>query len=148
MLNKRKQRIKYIFTDFVMAATAWLLFNLLRFVEVAQYNFSSLPDYLLFYQVLEGQILIPICWLIIYFFSGYYNKPFGKSRIGELFSTFVTATIGSVLIFFIVVLNDLPHSFQIYYKLFFSLYGLHFVMTYIGRTLITYHALKKTWRHE
>ena len=148
MINKRRQRIRYILTDFATAAIAWLLFNLLRFVEVAQNDFSSLTDYLLFYQVLEGQILIPLCWLVIYFFSGYYNKPFGKSRLGELFSTFVTATIGSVLIFFIVVLNDLPQSFHIYYKLFFSLYGLQFALTYTGRALITYHALKKTWRHE
>ena len=148
MINKRRQRIRYIIIDFVTAATSWLLFNLLRFVEVAQNDFSSLTDYLLFYQVLEGQILIPLCWLIIYFFSGYYNKPFGKSRIEELFSTFVVVTIGSVLIFFIVVLNDLPESFQIYYKLFFSLYGLQFILTYTGRALITFHALKKMWRHE
>ena len=130
------------------AATTWLLFNLLRYFEVAHDDFSSLSDYLLFFQVLEGQILIPLCWLIIYFFSGYYNKPFGKSRIGELFSTFLTASIGSVMIFFIVVLNDLPKSFQIYYKLFFGFYGMQFILTYIGRTLITYHASKKTLRHE
>ena len=148
MINKREQRKKYILADFATAASAWLLFNLVRFVEVAQYDFSSLSDYLLYYQVLEGQILIPLCWLIIYFFSGYYNKPFGKSRIGELFSTFVAVTIGSVLIFFIVVLNDLPQSFHIYYTLFFSLFGLQFILTYVARALITYHAIKKTLRHE
>ena len=148
MISKRKQRIKYVLTDFVTAAIAWLLFNLLRFSEVAQYNFSSLSDYLLFYQVLEGQILIPLCWLVIYFFSGYYNKPFGKSRIGELFSTFVTVATGSVLIFFIVVLNDLPQSFHIYYKLFFALCILQFFLTYLGRVSITYHAIRKSRRHE
>jgi len=148
MINKRRQRIKYIFTDFITAAIAWLLFNLLRYFEVAQNDFNSLSDYLLFFQVLEGQIIIPLCWLIIYFFSGYYNKPFGKSRIGELFSTFLAVSIGSVMIFFIVVLNDLPNSFQIYYKLFFGLYGLQFILTYAGRAIITYHAAKKTLRHE
>ena len=148
MINKRKQRIRYISADFITAAIAWLLFNLLRYSEVAQDNFSTLSDYLLFSQVLEGQILIPLCWLIIYFFSGYYNKPFGKSRIGELFSTFLTVSIGSVMIFFIVVLDDLPKSFQIYYKLFFSFYGLQFIVTYISRSIITYHAAKKTLRHE
>ena len=142
-MNKRRQRIAYILTDFVTAALAWLLFNLLRFSEVARYDFGSLSDYLLFYQVLEGQILIPVFWLIIYFFSGYYNKPFGKSRIGELFSTFVTVVTGSVLIFFIVLLNDLPESFKVYYKLFFSLCGLQFFLTYTGRAFITHYALRK-----
>ena len=131
-----------------MAAISWLLFNLLRFSEVAQYEFDSLPEFLLFYQVLEGQILIPLFWLIIYFFSGYYNKPFGKSRVGEFFSTFVSVAIGAVLIFFIVVLNDLPESFQVYYRLFFSLCGLQFLLTYTSRLCITYHSLRKVWRHE
>ena len=148
MMNKRRQRLKYILMDAIIAAITWLLFNLLRYSEVAHYDFSSLSEYLLFYQVLEGQILIPLFWLIIYFFSGYYNKPFGKSRIGEIFSTFITVTIGSVLIFFIVVLNDLPESFHIYYTLFFSLYGLQFILTYTGRAFITNHALRKSRRRE
>lgn len=130
------------------AAGTWLLFNLLRYAEVAHYDFSSLSEYLLFYQVLEGQILIPLFWLIIYFFSGYYNKPFGKSRISELFLTFITVTAGTVLIFFVVVLNDLPQSFHIYYELFFWLYGLQFVLTYTGRVLITNHAWRKLHRRE
>lgn len=148
MMNRQRQTIKYILTDFSTAAIAWLLFNLLRFSEVAQYEFSSLANFLLHYQVLEGQVLIPLFWLIIYFFSGYYNKPFGKSRIGELFTTFATVTIGTVMIFFIVVLNDLPNSFRIYYKLFFCLYGLQFCLTYMCRIAITSHALRKQRRRE
>lgn len=145
-MDKRKQRIKYILSDGIVAAIVWLLFNLLRYAEVAHIDFSSLSEFLLFYQVVEGQILIPISWLILYFFSGYYNEPFGKSRIGELFSTFVTVTIGAVMIFFIVVLNDLPPSFEIYYKLFFSFYGMQFLLTYLCRLSITNHALRKMRR--
>lgn len=140
--------MKYIVSDGITAALVWWLFNLLRYEEVSYKDFESLSQYLLFYQVVEGQILIPICWLILYFFSGYYNKPFGKSRIGELFSTFVTVTIGAVLIFFIVVLNDLPQSFHIYYKLFFSFYGMQFLLTYSCRLAITSHALRKSRRRE
>ena len=131
-----------------MAAVAWLLFNLLRYFEVAQYEFSTLSEFLLFYQVIEGQILIPLFWLILYFFSGYYNKPSGKSRVGEFFLTLVTVVIGSVLIFFIVVLDNLPESFHVYYKLFFGLCGLQFTLTYTGRLCITYHSLRKVWRRE
>jgi len=147
-MNKHRQRFIYIFTDILAAAVTWLLFNLLRYAEVAQYEFNSLSEYLLFYQVLKGQILIPLFWLIIYFFSGYYNKPFGKSRLGELFLTFITVTVGTILIFFIVVLNDLPQSFHIYYDLFFWLYGMQFVLTYAGRALITNYALRKSHHRE
>ena len=147
-MNKRKQRIVYILTDFITASIVWLLFNLFRYQEVAQYQFDSVSDFLLFFQVLKGQILIPLCWLIIYFISGYYNKPFWKSRVGELFSTFVSIMIGSVIIFFTVLLNELPQSFHVYYKLFFFLFTLQFLLTYMGRAVITNYSLRKLWRHE
>ncbi|RHJ95188.1 sugar transferase [Parabacteroides bouchesdurhonensis] len=148
-MKKSWQAQKYIISDFLTATVAWLLFNLLRYREVAVYGgFSALPDYLLFKPVLEGQILIPFFWLTLYYFSGYYNKPFGKSRIGELFTTFVTVLIGVTFAFFVFVLNDLPRSFHIYYKLFFSLFGLQFFLTYIPRLLITQDGLRRIKQRE
>lgn len=113
-------------------------------MELAIYEgASSFGNYLIYKQVLGGQLLVPLFWLILYYFSGYYNKPFGKSRLTELFSTFVTSLIGVILLFFIVVLNDLPRSFHIYYELFFVLFGLQFVLTYIPRLMITQAGLRK-----
>lgn len=148
-MNKHKQILKYLITDFLMAAIVWLLLSILRYYEVAQYEgFSSLESFLLFHQVIKGQLLIPFFWWLLYYFSGYYNQAFGKSRIGELFSTFVSVSIGVVLIFFIVILNDLPKSFEIYYTIFFSYYLLQFFATYLCRYLITSHALRKMRRGE
>ena len=143
-MNKRRFRITYIGLDFLTASLTWLLFNLLRYSEVAQYEFGSLPDFLLFVQVVKGQIMVPLFWLVIYALSGYYNKPVGKSRIGELFSTFATVVIGSVIIFFIVVLNDLPPSFEIYYRFFFSLCAIQFALTYTVRFFLTKYAIRKS----
>jgi exopolysaccharide biosynthesis polyprenyl glycosylphosphotransferase len=147
-MNRRRQIRKYIASDFLAAVVTWLLFNLLRYSEVAKYDFASPGDYLLYYQVLKGQVLIPFFWLFIHFLSGYYNKPFDRSRIGELFTTFVSVTAGTVLIFFTVILNDLPKSFHIYYKLFFTLWGLQFLLACTGRMWITGHALRKIRNHE
>jgi exopolysaccharide biosynthesis polyprenyl glycosylphosphotransferase len=147
-MNNRRQTIKYLVSDFLAAIVTWLLFNILRYNEVALYDFFSLKDYLLFYQVIKGQVLIPFFWIFIYFLSGYYNKPFGKSRIGELFVTFTSVVIGSVFIFFVVLLNDLPESFQVYYTLFFALFCIQFILTYSCRILITNRALRKIWNHE
>jgi len=148
-MNKTRQTAKYIITDFLIANVAWLLLNLIRYHEVAQYEgFQTIRDFLLFHQVLKGEILIPIFWLILYYFSGYYNQPFGKSRINELFNTFVTVTIGVVFVFFVVVLDDLPESFQIYYIIFFSYFFMQFFFTYLCRYLITRHTLHKVQQHE
>ena len=148
-MNKVKQTAKYVTVDFLIATVVWLILNLIRYHEVAQYEgFTTIPSFLLFHQVLKGEILIPIFWLILYYFSGYYNRPFGKSRIDELFNTFVTVTIGVVFVFFVVVLDDLPDSFQIYYIIFFSYCFMQFFVTYLCRYLITRHALRKVKRRE
>lgn len=76
-------------------------------------------------------------------FSGYYNKPFGKSRLTELFSTFITVLIGTIFVFFALLLDDIPRSINIYYRLFFGMFGLQFFITYIPRLLITQSGVRK-----
>lgn len=143
-MDKKKQARKYIISDLITATVAWSLFNVLRYYEVGAYDgFTSLGSYFTHFTIWEGQILIPVFWLILYYFSGYYNKPVGKSRLAEFFSTLLTVTVGVILIFFIVVLNDLPRSFEIYYELFFSLFFLQFVLTYVFRLYITQDCIKK-----
>jgi exopolysaccharide biosynthesis polyprenyl glycosylphosphotransferase len=148
-MNKRKQILKYLLSDFFAATFVWIALNELRYVEIAQHEgFSSLGSFFGSYPVLKGQVLIPLFWLILYYFSGYYNRLFGKSRIDELFTTFVTVSIGVVVIFFYVILNDLPESFDIYYKIFFTYYLLQFFLTYACRSFITNHALRKVQQRE
>lgn len=137
-MNKSWQREKYIISDFLTASVAWLCFNIFRYHELAfTYGFSSLKSYLFSSKVMEGQILVPFMWLVLYFFSGYYNKPFGKSRIGELFTTFFTSAIGVTVLFLGFVLNDLPSEYQVYYRFFVFLFTFHFLLTYLARLSIT-----------
>lgn len=143
-MKKSKQAGKYILSDYLSASVAWLLFNVLRYeVFAIDEGASSLLDYLQYPGVLTGQAIIPFFWLVLYYFSGYYNKPFGKSRLTELFSTFITVLIGTLVVFFALMLDDIPHSFKIYYKLFFGLFGLQFIVTYIPRLLITQDGVRK-----
>ena len=87
-MKKSKQAGKYILSDFISASVAWLLFNILRYeVFAIDEGADSLLDYLQYPGVLGGQVVIPLFWLVLYYFSGYYNKPFGKARLTELFST-------------------------------------------------------------
>lgn len=148
-MKRNREALKYIISDFISACVAWFLFNWLRYQEVAVYEgATSFSTYLNYDQVLKGQLLVPFFWMGLYYFSGYYNKPLAKSRLTELFSTFVTVLIGVVFIFFVVVLNDLPRSFHVYYELFFVLFGLQFCLTYIPRLAVTQYGLKKIRNRE
>ena len=148
-MKKSKQAGKYILSDFISASVAWLLFNILRYeVFAIDEGADSLLDYLQYPGVLGGQVVIPLFWLVLYYFSGYYNKPFGKSRLTELFSTFITVLIGTVFVFFALLLDDIPRSIDIYYKLFFGMFGFQFFITYIPRLLITQSWMRKIKNRE
>jgi len=148
-MKKSKQAGKYILSDFISASVAWLLFNILRYeVFAIDEGADSLLDYLQYPGVLGGQVVIPLFWLVLYYFSGYYNKPFGKSRLTELFSTFITVLIGTVFVFFALLLDDIPRSIDIYYKPFFGMFGLQFFITYIPRLLITQSGMRKIKNRE
>lgn len=148
-MKKSKQAGKYILSDFISASVAWLLFNILRYeVFAIDEGADSLLDYLQYPGVLGGQVVIPLFWLVLYYFSGYYNKPFVKSRLTELFSTFITVLIGTVFVFFALLLDDIPRSIDIYYKLFFGMFGLQFFITYIPRLLITQSGMRKIKNRE
>ena len=148
-MKKSKQAGKYILSDFISASVAWLLFNILRYeVFAIDEGADSLLDYLQYPGVLGGQVVIPLFWLVLYYFSGYYNKPFGKSRLTELFSTFITVLIGTVFVFFALLLDDIPRSIDIYYKLFFGMFGLQFFITYIPRLLIMQSGMRKIKNRE
>lgn len=148
-MKKSKQAGKYILSDFISASVVWLLFNILRYeVFAIDEGADSLLDYLQYPGVLGGQVVIPLFWLVLYYFSGYYNKPFGKSRLTELFSTFITVLIGTVFVFFALLLDDIPRSIDIYYKLFFGMFGLQFFITYIPRLLITQSGMRKIKNRE
>lgn len=67
-MSKSWQREKYIISDFLTASAAWLCFNIFRYQELAvTYGYSSLKSYLISSKVMEGQILVPFMWLVLYF---------------------------------------------------------------------------------
>lgn len=148
-MKRSIQACKYIVSDFVASSVVWLLFNLIRYQEIAIYEgFGDAFSYLTHSTSLWGQLVVPCFWIVLFWLSGYYNKPFGKSRITELFSTFVTVSVGVVALFFLLILNDLPRSYHIYYDIFFSLWSLQFLGVYLPRLGITQAGKRKIKRGE
>lgn len=147
-MKKKTQLFKYLLADYVSASLAWFVFNIVRYYLMAQDSFSSLPDFMGYIHVVKGQIVIPFGWLILHYYSGYYNKTLGKSRLSEFFTTLATALTGSVVIFFCILLANLPPSIRIYYEQFSCLFLFSFLFTYIFRLFITSHAAKKIQNRE
>ena len=140
-MNRKKQILKYVIADYITANIAWFLFNIVRFEKSAIYEgYWELNEYLTNFYILVGQVVVPFIWLALYYYSGCYNQAFRKSRLMELTATLLCSFIGSVLLFFLVLLDDLPVFYELYYKLTGALFLIHFALTYSVRFCITQRA--------
>lgn len=145
MITAARQRVKYIISDFLTANVALIIFNFVRYntLESANISFRTFKDFALSGSLLVEQMIIPIVFIFIYYLSGYYNKPFHKSRIQELFTTMSASLITTLLIFFALLTDDLTKLRATNYELLFYLFSISFAITYIGRLIITMNAYYK-----
>ncbi|MCM1110697.1 MAG: sugar transferase [Clostridium sp.] len=144
MISERRQRTIYVVADWLSTNFAWFLFNLSRYAMLDHGRVGwSLKSYLVSGTVIAGQILFPLVMLGVYWLSGYYNNVFNKSRTEELTSTFTSTLIGAILIFFMVLLNDMSDNLWQDYSLFGVMIGILFVCVYLIRWIITSHATRK-----
>ncbi len=152
MISATFQRIKYIVGDYLTANVGLCLFNIVRFFTLDRTNtgFGDLGAFLMSPNLLIEQIIIPLVLLFIYYLSGYYNRPFQKSRLQELFTTFVSSLIAGLLIYFALLTNDQVKLRATNYELITALVLLIFAVTYVVRLSITVSALrqmrKRNWK--
>lgn len=139
MVNESRQRLIYVLSDFVMTNIAWLLFNIIRYYFIVEPTMQqdSLISFLTLKPVLIGQLILPLMMELIYYISGYYNVVFGRSRLDELLNTIASVVIGSIVIFFITIIDDPIPDRASNYELLILLIGLLFVCVYSVRFMIT-----------
>lgn len=136
-MNRKIQALKYLLFDYISAASAWFLFYHFRkeYIESVNYGYDIPVNYdLNFFIALFG---LPLFWIMIYSSFGYYKSVFRKSRLLELGQTFVTTILGVIIIFFVLILDDVVFSYKDYYASSGTLFILHFLLTYIPRVILT-----------
>ncbi len=136
-MNKPLQVAKYLILDFLAAAISWSAFFIYRKTVIEPQRFGIDIPIEFNSKYLLGLILIPVFWLTVYYITGFYKNIYRRSRLIELGQTFATSLFGVIIIFFTLILDDFIQSYKNYYQLFFTLFGLHFILTYFFRLLIT-----------
>lgn len=132
-----------------MVNIGWLAFNIIRFFSLPHdYEVISLNRWLVSGPIVLGQILFPLMMLCIYGISGYYNRPFYKSRMDEILSTLISSFAGMLIIFFAVLINDnIPERLQ-NYELMLILWGCLCVPAYAARLCLTQSAIRRVRQGE
>jgi exopolysaccharide biosynthesis polyprenyl glycosylphosphotransferase len=127
--------IWYAISDYVAALVTWVLFYKVREsllpAEIFTANFSS-DNYMLWASI----FLIPFGWLAFYLLIGSYQSIYKKSRFVEFTNTFLCSMIGCMVLFFLIVLDDLHDSYTYYYLSFGALFIIQFSLTFLGRLVI------------
>lgn len=142
-MNKTRQVILYILWDAIAACGAWTLFFIYRknVVEAAKHGYE-IPingDVNLW----VGMMVLGFIWLGLYYTSGFYFNIFRRSRLRDFVSTFNSSLLGSLIIFFALILDDSVKYYTDYYKSLITYFSLHFVLTIIGRLIISTRTIHK-----
>ena len=135
---KNKQiRIYYIIADLIALKLGWICFGCIRFMKGAVVHYTSLADFFFNAKMVVNLFELLAFWMVIFVLSGYYNKVIGKSRLDEFFQTFFSLLLGTLVVFFFVILDDVPWTYRVYYNLTVYLFASMFVFVYGFRFIIT-----------
>lgn len=134
--HKKINTAWYALSDFMLAALSWTCFYFFRKWLLDEPVIE--PGFLQTANIFRLEIfLIPIGWLVLFSLSGSYHSLYKKSRLIEFANTFTQIFIGSMILFFLLILNDVnPEYLKYYYQSFSSLVFIHFLFIFSGRYLI------------
>jgi len=128
----------YVFSDFLMASLAWGIMYFLRKyflgLTVSEDGELAIDD-----NFWLGITLVPLGWVILYTLVGSYRSLYKKSKLQEITTVFICSLIGTAFLYFTIILNDIQEdnrSYKYYYLAYFTLLGIHLLLTIIGRMII------------
>ena len=130
---QKKQSIKYILCDFLAAVLSWAALYAFRKIalEPGPSQWQDDPNLYL------GLCIVPLGWLALYTIQGTYRNVLRKARLKELLDTALATLIGSVVLFFALLIDDKVGPSRNHYISFLFLLGVHFILTYSLRLLLT-----------
>lgn len=135
-MNRKKFIIQYLVSDFIGSGLAWTLFFIYRklFIEPAKFGYKVPIDFdKNFYFAI---LLIPVYWVIIYWIAGTYHNIHKKSRFKEFVLTIIITFLGTIILFFFLLLDDQVKSYQVYRYTFITLLLLQFFILSVFRLSI------------
>lgn len=140
MTKQRNLKALFITLDFLTAGIAWLLFFYYRKHSIEQVDFEVSN------QLYVGLVIVPVFWIALYYFLGTYNNLRRMYMMRILSFSFKAYFIGSLLIFFALLLDDEIAQQTDYYKLLLSLFFIHTFVSILPRFIVTFYLVKQIAR--
>lgn len=136
-MTERQQTVLSVIFDYLSALTVWFIFYAYRVTEVEK---SDLVFKGSFY---KGIVLVPLFWILLYILQGTYRNVHRGYRLKTIKQTFFGTLLGTVVVFFALLLNDYVYSYVQFYSMILVLFTLHFFITLLPRIVITTILVKR-----
>ncbi len=147
-MNRPKQVTKYVVSDVIASALAWVLFFLFRKVYIESNIYGQEVGIELDDNFFLGLILIPLFWVGLYTLLGMYRSIFHRHRIRELGQMLLATISGVIVLFFLVLIDDQIANYQYYYKSLFALFLFQFTLGFFPRFILTTQTVKRIHRRK
>jgi exopolysaccharide biosynthesis polyprenyl glycosylphosphotransferase len=126
----------YIFFDYISALLVWILFYIFRKSYLEYFPFELSSDLFNNQNFINGILIIPAFWLILYILFDSYKDIYRMSRLSEFIRTIISVFVGTIIIFFLLILNDIVYysdGYKSYYISFIVLFFTHLLATLFFR---------------
>jgi len=127
----------FVLMYWITATSAWIIFYYFRKTTIEKVDFTVGES---FYW---GVGLIPVLWILLYYLQGTYHDLKRLYRFKLFNLTFIATLIGTIFIFFTLLLDDAISGYQLYYKSIFLLFGIHFFVCLLPRLIFTTILVKR-----
>ena len=140
----KTERFKLVLTDYLTANISVLCFNIFRCFLASGRNvaFDEILSFICKPKLAFEQLLIPLALLFIFWLSGFYNNPIGKSRSYELLNTVLVTMISTILIHLALLTNDQMNSIEENLIQIWTIFCIFFIFTVTGRLIVINNQIK------
>lgn len=136
-MNKTRQVLFYIISDFIAATGAWTLFHMYRKVNIESVKYGMDVPVYFDQKFFAGLGVVVLFWLSLYGISGSYRNIYRRSRLKEFGQVWMLSFLGVLVIFFTLLLDDTVINYRTYYLSPLTLFFTHFLLTATGRMILT-----------
>lgn len=144
MTIETRQRIKCIAADYVAVVLALLVFNICRYEWfIERESMASLADFLTSRTIVTGMLVFPLMMTGIYYLSGAYYDVMRYSRLDMLTKTIITNAIGAIIIYFVILIDDIVDDKATFYEMLGSLWAILTFFTASERLYIAASLIRK-----
>ncbi|MGA9363870.1 MAG: sugar transferase [Bacteroidota bacterium] len=117
-MSKHKEKLILLLVDFLTINAAWVLYYFIRIRSGWISLYVAEPE------VWGPLAVVYVYWLLLFFFFGLYRSWYAHSRFDEFATLFKSVTFGTLVLFFIVFVDDTATRSPVHSRLLIVLYWL------------------------